>query len=59
MLFEKVPGLYGSGVIPNQFKQIKMSIKQLFMEQFFNRENINIIMNRELIVTQQILTLNR
>ena len=41
MLFEKVPGLYGSGVIPNQFSAIKDAIKQLLMQQFFTQENIN------------------
>lgn len=48
MLFEKVPGLYGSGVIPNQFEQIKLAIKHLFMEQFFTQNNINNLMNSEL-----------
>ena len=48
MLFEKVPGLYGSGVIPNQFEQIKLAIKRLFMEQFFTQNNINNLMNSEL-----------
>lgn len=48
MLFEKVPGLYGSGVIPNQFEQIKEAIKRLFMSQFFTQENINKLMSAEL-----------
>ncbi len=41
MLFEKVPGLYGSGVIPARFEEIKQAIKNLMMEQFFTRENID------------------
>ena len=41
MLFEKVPGFYGSGVIPARFEEFKTGIKQLIMEQFFNRENID------------------
>jgi uncharacterized membrane protein YheB (UPF0754 family) len=41
MLFEKIPGLYGSGVIPNQFTQIKEAIKQLFLDQFFTQDNID------------------
>ena len=41
MLFEKVPGLYGSGVVPARFEEFKVGIKSLVMEQFFTQENIN------------------
>ncbi|VAW68447.1 FIG01058172: hypothetical protein [hydrothermal vent metagenome] len=41
MLFEKVPGLYGSGVIPARFEDFKLGIKHLMMSQFFTRENID------------------
>lgn len=41
MLFEKVPLLYGSGVIPNRFEQFKSAIKELIMGQFFTEENID------------------
>lgn len=41
MLFEKIPFLYGSGVIPSQFLRFKSGIKDLIMSQFFTRENIN------------------
>lgn len=40
MLFEKVPGLYGSGVIPQRFEEFKTGIKSLMMNQFFTDENI-------------------
>lgn len=40
MLFEKVPYLYGSGVIPERFEEFKTSIKNLMMQQFFTVENI-------------------
>jgi hypothetical protein len=40
MLFEKVPYLYGSGVIPERFEEFKSSIKDLMMKQFFTVENI-------------------
>jgi uncharacterized membrane protein YheB (UPF0754 family) len=40
MLFEKVPYLYGSGVIPERFEEFKLSIKSLMMEQFFTEKNI-------------------
>lgn len=41
MLFDKVPGLYGSGVIPNRFEEFKSGIKHLIMSQFFTNENID------------------
>lgn len=41
MLFEKVPLLYGSGVIPARFEDFKLAIRQLMMEQFFTKENID------------------
>ena len=40
MLFEKVPFLYGSGVIPNRFDEFKFAIKDLMMRQFFTQENV-------------------
>ena len=41
MLFEKVPFLYGSGVVENRFEQFKLSIHTLIMEQFFTKENLD------------------
>ena len=41
MLFEKVPFLYGSGVVENRFEQFKVSIHSLIMEQFFTKENLD------------------
>ncbi len=40
MLFDKIPFLYGSGVIPNQFEDFKKGIKNLIMDQFFTEKNI-------------------
>lgn len=40
MLFEKIPFIYGSGVIPNHFKEFKTGIKHLIMDNFFTDENI-------------------
>ena len=40
MLFERVPGLYGSGIIPLHFESFKTSIQELIMHQFFNRDNM-------------------
>ena len=40
MLFEKVPGFYGSGVIPARFAEFRAGIRDLVMQQFFNPENL-------------------
>jgi uncharacterized membrane protein YheB (UPF0754 family) len=45
MLFEKIPGLYGSGVIPERFEDFKREIHRLMMEQFFNPENVQRFLN--------------
>ncbi|WP_416305424.1 DUF445 family protein [Neptunicella sp. SCSIO 80796] len=47
MLFEKVPGLYGSGVIPDRFEEFKLGIRNLMMEQFFTRQNIQRLLAEE------------
>ncbi len=41
MLFEKVPFLYGSGIIEKKFEAFKDSIHNLIMNQFFSKENLN------------------
>lgn len=41
MLFEKIPFLYGSGVIPARFEDFKTAIRKMMMEQFFTKENID------------------
>lgn len=48
MLFEKVPFLYGSGVIPLKFESFKSGIKQMVMTEFFTAENIG-----EVLATQK------
>ena len=40
MLFEKIPLIYGSGIIPNRFEEFKQGIKNLVMNEFFNEDNI-------------------
>jgi len=40
MLFEKVPFMYGSGVIPLRFEAFKSAIKGMIMAQFFNKDNL-------------------
>ena len=39
MLFEKVPGFYGSGIITLRFEEFKSGIRSLIMENFFTEEN--------------------
>lgn len=41
MLFEKVPGFYGSGVIALHFEEFKRGIREMVMQQFFSAENID------------------
>lgn len=41
MLFERVPLLYGSGVIPLRFEEFRTGIQQLVMTEFFSRDNID------------------
>jgi hypothetical protein len=36
MLFDRVPFLIGSGVIPRQFKAIRLAVKQTIMKSFFD-----------------------
>ncbi len=40
MLFEKVPFLYGSGVIEKNFNTFKIAIKEMIMKQFFTKEQL-------------------
>ncbi|PPD31866.1 MAG: DUF445 domain-containing protein [Methylomonas sp.] len=47
MLFEKMPLLYGSGIIPARFEEFKISIKTLMMEQFFTVDNIEQFIENE------------
>ncbi|MXR68467.1 DUF445 domain-containing protein [Shewanella insulae] len=47
MLFEKVPGLYGSGVVPARFEEFKAGIAHLMMEQFFTNENIDKFLSQQ------------
>ena len=47
MLFEKVPLLYGSGVIPARFEAFKESIKNLMMSQFFTKEQLDYFFKNE------------
>jgi uncharacterized membrane protein YheB (UPF0754 family) len=47
MLFEKVPLLYGSGVITARFDAFKEAIKELIMSEFFTREQLDAFFQKE------------
>jgi uncharacterized membrane protein YheB (UPF0754 family) len=40
MLFERVPGFYGSGVIPLRFEEFKLGIRALVMDQFVRQADL-------------------
>eukprot|EP00899_Mesostigma_viride_P003444 jgi/Mesvir1/130/Mv07793-RA.1 len=48
MLFDKVPGLYGSGVIPDRFREIRATIKDMLMDTFFNPDFMRHHMSRKI-----------
>ena len=47
MLFEKVPFLYGSGIIVLKFESFKKSIKELIMNEFFTKEQLDAFFAKE------------
>jgi len=47
MLFERVPLLYGSGVIEKNFSTFKKSIKAMIMSQFFTKEQLSYFFAKE------------
>ena len=40
MLFDRIPGLVGSGVIQHRFTEIRQEIKRLILDEFFTEENL-------------------
>ena len=46
MLFEKIPFLYGSGVISLKFNEFKIAIKNLMMDQFFSENFMESILKK-------------
>jgi len=45
MLFDKIPFLYGSGVIPRQFKEIRETVKTTIMATFFDEQYLGTYLN--------------
>ena len=46
MLFEKVPFVYGSGIIPKNFLVFKQAIKDLVIKEFFSRNNVEVFTSK-------------
>lgn len=47
MLFEKVPFLYGSGIITIKFESFKASIRELILSEFFSKEKLEKFLSNE------------
>jgi len=47
MLFNKVPFLYGSGIIELKFMELKLSIKELILNEFFTKQRIEEFLKNE------------
>ncbi|WGK69415.1 hypothetical protein P0082_00730 [Candidatus Haliotispira prima] len=48
MLFEKIPLVYGSGIIALNFREIKQDLEELMIRQFFNSDQIERFLAGEL-----------
>ncbi|MFL2650188.1 MAG: DUF445 domain-containing protein [Alphaproteobacteria bacterium] len=55
MLFEKVPLLYGSGIIVKRFEDFKLGIKSLIIEEFFKKNSFENFFKDDLIDKNKIL----
>ena len=55
MLFEKVPLLYGSGIIVKRFEDFKLGIKNLIIEEFFKKNSFENLFKDDLIDKNKIL----
>lgn len=47
MLFDRIPGVYGSGVIERQFMEIKDTIKKVIMETFFDPKYLEVYLQKK------------
>lgn len=55
MLFEKVPLLYGSGIIVRRFQDLKLGIKNLIIEEFFKKNSFENLITNDLVDKNKIL----
>lgn len=46
MLFEKIPGLYGSGVVQARFEEIRAEIRNLILEEFFDLAHVKAVLEQ-------------
>ncbi|NPA50574.1 MAG: DUF445 domain-containing protein [Epsilonproteobacteria bacterium] len=47
MIFNKIPFLYGSGIIEKNFEKLKSSLEDLIINQFFTKEKIVLFLKEE------------
>lgn len=48
MIFERIPLIYGSGVILLKFEELRQALKNVIIEQFFNKEHIEKVLKNYL-----------
>eukprot|EP00494_Astrolonche_serrata_P025036 UN25297 len=49
MLFDKIPFLIGSGVIPGRFKEIRETVKKMIMKNFFDETYLNYYLKKKIL----------
>ena len=49
MLFDRVPFLIGSGVIPRRFKELRATVKETIMDTFFDKEYLEAYLQEHLL----------
>ena len=53
MLFEKIPFVYGSGVIAARFEAFKAHIKNMMMDTFFSADRVQVFIEQQVDMEQQ------
>merc|ERR1719493_159361 len=49
MLFDKIPGVAGSGVIPSRFVEIREIVKRMIMKNFFDEVYLSYFLKKKLL----------
>ena len=52
MLFEKVPFLIGSGIVPNRFRELRKALRKIILENFFSQKNFQDFKTKSLVTTK-------
>ena len=52
MLFEKVPFLIGSGIVPNRFRELRKALRKIILENFFSQKNFQDFKTKPLVTTK-------